>query len=250
MIKYIVEDISHYCNVSLDKCSAMRESRINYYDFTFVTGGSMTYAANGETYVLNKNDAVFLKPGTIRSRHESKGAVSYVSFNFTASSECVFPFDNYMKNCITHDIKKIISVFPQSHMMQYYHSKEKIANILNYILLELSDTAGLLANNEHISKIVRYVDENITSPITLRHVCEEINLSREYTSALFKKNMGRPLTDYINERKIRLAKDLITNRGMSLKDVSEYLGYSNYNYFSRLFKRYFDISPMALKSRK
>lgn len=250
MIKYIVSDISHFCNVSLPKCSPIEKSSINYYDFTFVTNGSMSYTADGRTYILEKNDAIFLPPGTERSRQESNCAVSYVSFNFTTAPGYDFSFDKYMKNCITRDIKTLISVFPQSHMMQHYHSKEKLAGILNYILLELSDTMGFSPNNEHILKIIRYIDDNITSPITLSRVCKEINLSKEYTSAIFKKSMGCTLTDYINERKIRLAKDLITNRVMSLKDVSEYLGYSNYNYFSRLFKRYFDISPMALRSRK
>ena len=59
--------------------------------------------------------------------------------------------------------------------------------------------------------------------------------------------MGKTLTDYVNERKMLLAKELILNGEMSLTDISTYLGFDNYNYFSRLFKQYLGITPISLK---
>ena len=47
-----------------------------------------------------------------------------------------------------------------------------------------------------------------------------------------------------------LAKELVLRNEMSLSDLSAYLGYENYNYFSRLFKRYFDVTPISLKNRR
>ena len=55
------------------------------------------------------------------------------------------------------------------------------------------------------------------------------------------------LTEYVNERKMLLAKEFILNREMSLADISTYLGYDNYNYFSRLFKQYLGVTPISLK---
>ena len=59
--------------------------------------------------------------------------------------------------------------------------------------------------------------------------------------------MGKTLTDYVNERKMLLTKELILNGEMSLTDISTYLGFDNYNYFSRLFKQYLGITPISLK---
>jgi len=74
-------------------------------------------------------------------------------------------------------------------------------------------------------------------------------LSKEYTSYIFKKEIGKTLTDYVNERKMLLAQELIRNGEMSLTDIAVYLGFENYNYFSRLFKRYVEISPLMFKKR-
>ncbi len=243
MNQYIVKEIFHYCNVSLGKSSYIPEIRIDYYDFTFVLSGTMKYMASGETIVLNKNDAILLKPGTIRSRIAVDEPVKYVSFNFSVTPDVELPSENYLQNCITQDIKKIVSVFSQSHLTPYYHSKEKVANLLNLILFELMDMIALKSTNPHVLKIVRYIDEHITEKMSLKSISNEIGLTKEYTAYIFKKQTNKTITNYINERKMLLAKELMLRNKVSLNDLSAYLGYENYNYFSRLFKRHFDITP-------
>lgn len=249
MDNYIVSEVIHYVNVNVSQCLEIPEKLIDFYDFTFVLNGSMTYTSNGNTYVLNKNDAIFFKPGTLRSREENNEQVKYVSFNFHMLPQSVFTLDEYIPNCISTDIKKMVSAFPQSRLSTHYHSAQKLANLLNYILFEVLDVTSLKCNNDHVIKILRHIEENITENMTLKSISEIVNLSREYTSYIFKREMKKPLTDYINERKMLYAKELILNREMSLTDIASHLGYGNYNYFSRLFKKHFNMSPIGLKNR-
>lgn len=121
--------------------------------------------------------------------------------------------------------------------------------MLNFILFELIDVTSLKSSNPYVLKIAKYIGEHITEKMTLQSISQEIGLTKEYTANIFKKEMKITLTNYINERKMLLAKDLIISNEMSLGDLSAYLGYENYNYFSRLFKRYFGITPTNLKSK-
>ena len=95
-----------------------------------------------------------------------------------------------------------------------------------------------------------YIEEHITEDLRLQKISEQMNLSKEYTSYIFKKETGKTLTDYVNERKILLAGELIRSGGISLTEVAAYLGFENYNYFSRLFKRYMEISPVMFKKKQ
>ena len=249
MNNYFVSDILHYCNVSLTSSDGIPQTTIDFYDFTFVLNGSMTYIIGKNTYVLKKNDAICLKPGTVRSRVPITEPVKFVSFNFQLLPGKELPFPEYLPNCIPANIKNLVSVFPQSHILPYYHSKEKIANMLNYILLELLDVVALQLNNENVNRIFRYIDSHITEKMSLQSISREVGLSKEYTANLFKKETNRTLTDYINERKMLLAKELILQNVMSLTELSIYLGYSDYSYFSKLFKRYFDVTPIGMRNR-
>ncbi len=246
---YFVEDVSHFCNVTQDKASAITERSIPYYDFTFVLEGTMVYYADGVKIVLQKNDCVFLKPGTVRSRERGSENVCFVSFNFTAMEGVELPFPSYMPRCINQNIRKLVALYPHSHLSSFYHAKEKCVSMLNYILYELLDASELKCDNEHVMKILHYIEEHITEDLTLQTISAYMNLSREYTSYIFRKEMGKTLTAYVNERKLLVAKELILGGEMSLTDIAAYLGFENYNYFSRLFKQYLEITPMMLKKK-
>lgn len=245
----IVREIKHYCNICVENCTEIILRRVDYYDLTFVLEGEITFIEDGKTYTIGKNDAILLSPQKLHQRLCGNTPVKYVSFNFTVNPEIDFSLDTCMRGVVSAEIRKLVNAFPHSHISSHYRSKEKATSILNYILHDLSDTSTPRCNNEHVEKIIRYIDENITEKMSLTSISKKINLSREYTSSVFKKETGKTLTDYINERKMNFAKELISGGEMSLSQVCAYVGYSDYTYFSRLFKKYFDITPIEIKKK-
>lgn len=247
MNTYTVSDILHYCNISVDKCSPIAKHPISCYDLTFVLKGSMMYIADNEKYVLCENDAILLPPGTVRQRFEGTRRVQYVSFNFKIFSDCELALPRFMKNAVDQDIRTLMGVFSQKHLSTRYNSRERLCNLLNYILYELLNTVELKSNDPQVIKIERFIDDNIFGRITLDMIAQHVHLSKEYVAYLFKKHMGITVIDYVNEKKMILAKNMIQTGEMSLKDVAENLGYENYGYFSRLFKKHFNTSPISFK---
>ena len=55
--------------------------------------------------------------------------------------------------------------------------------------------------------------------------------------------------NYINEQKMMIAKDLVINSGMALVEIAQSLGFNNYNYFSRLFRKHFDQTPIDMRKK-
>lgn len=245
----MVEEVFHYLNITRKACHHLDNQILDFFDFTFILDGQMVYYANGRKYTVKKNDAIFLRPGTLRSRNAGTEPVRYVSFNFHASTGTGFPFPDYMPGCITPNIRKLIAAHPYHHLSTFYHTKEKCASILNYILYELLDSSTVRCDNEHVARIISYIDENILEKHTLASISSYAGLTKEYTCNIFKRETGKTLIDYVNERKILLAKELILNNEMPLSEVAVYLGFDNYNYFSRLFKKYLNSSPMSLKRK-
>ena len=98
--------------------------------------------------------------------------------------------------------------------------------------------------------MLKFIDEHVTERITLNDVSKYANLSKEYTASIFKREMGLTVTDYINEQKLLLAKDIIKRNNMSLTDVAASLGFENYSYFSKLFKKRFGVCAINVKNRK
>ena len=250
MSKCLATELLHYCHVSVEKCVRMSPHKIEYYDLTFVLEGEMVYSADGSRITLRKNDILFLPPNTVRERFAGTRRVHYVSFNFLADEEVQFPFPVYSPKSVTQEIRTAVLNFPMSHLIPNTHSHEKCLHLLNYILFVLMDQQRIETQNPHVHQMLRFIEAHISEPLSLQRISEEACLSREYASHLFRREMGKTLTDYVVGQKMELAKEMLLGGEMSLSDVASSLGYEDYNYFSRAFKVHFGVSPIRYRNHK
>lgn len=245
---YLVDDVLHFCNVSLKRCPAIRSNRIRYYDFTFVIEGEMTYIIDGEKISLFPGDAIFLPPETLRKRIEGTQSVQFVSFNFTKAKGVDLSFPRFLQGIISKNMIDMVSVFPRLHISKYDYSKQKVAAILNYLLYELKCILQYGTTQPQVLKAICFIEENLGKDISLSHVSRHLSLSKEYTASLFKKTVGKTVNRYISEKKMMLAREMIREGQMSLGDIALSLGFQNYNYFSRTFSDHFEVSPAKYRS--
>ena len=250
MNAYLVKYLKHYCNVSRKKSTKIEPIIINYYDFTFVIKGRLKYAINGQIYEIRENDALFVSPGNLVERFEINEPVKYVSYNFTAYDGAKMPEGPFLKGIITEQILTVVSCFTASHIAERYSTKEKVFCLLNYIIHEINDILDFKTSNPHIINIIKHINDHITEKITLSSVSTSIGLSKEYTAHIFKKETDMTITDYINQKKMLLANDMIKGTNYPLQVISERLGYDGYSYFSRVYKKHFGISPVKIKNMR
>ena len=238
-----IENIQHLSNARTARCIRIPSFRIDYYDLTFVLEGQMLYYINGVPYLLRKNDALFLPAGTLRERIYDDAPVRYVSYNFHFKKGKDIELPCYMQGAANEEIRNLLTVLPFPCIQNSHFDHEKSAYLLNAILCELLNRVREPAANPHISRVLRYIETHLNEPLSLEALSRAANLSKEYLAFLFKKETGKTVTCHINERKMRYAQDLILQGEMSLRDIAAYLGYTDYNYFSRVYKGYFRYSP-------
>ena len=98
--------------------------------------------------------------------------------------------------------------------------------------------------------IIRVLRQKVYEKITLEQVSRNTFFSAAYCRRVFKKDTGKSIVKYFNELKIEEAKALMIQGGMTLVEISEKLGFDDYNYFSRLFKKECGYSPMQYLSAR
>lgn len=235
-------DVFHYRNTKRNGIFGLNREVIDYYDLTMVVKGELSYTVNNEHILLQSADVMLLPPGTVRSRFERDNTVTYISFNFRSNEKIDLPF--LMKGALTKEILSLFNAFTPQYLSSQTRGKEKAANIVGYILEVLTEFNINISQNHHIKKAIEYIDEHISDPITLSDLASILHLSREYTANIFKKETGMTVSTFINNRKLALACDMLRSGDTSLTEISKSLGYENYGYFSRIFKKKFGISPM------
>ncbi len=104
-------------------------------------------------------------------------------------------------------------------------------------------------SNSVVKKAQAYINENYSNDISLDEVSREVNISPYYFSKLFKDESGENFIEYLTRIRIEKAKEMLRSPEMSIKEVSLKVGYSDPNYFSRIFKRQTDMTPREYKAR-
>lgn len=107
----------------------------------------------------------------------------------------------------------------------------------------ISSPAPINLANRQSSNIIDYIDKNYATDVTLDSIAKHVGYSKSYTSALFKKEHGITISDYINRVRIKKACELISYSDIPIPDVCSQCGFNDYHNFGRTFKRLMGITP-------
>jgi AraC-like DNA-binding protein len=95
---------------------------------------------------------------------------------------------------------------------------------------------------------VRYVEDNLTHPLTLQEIAHFANVSPRHLTRLFREFTGDSPIRYVLRARLDRASALLLNSRLPIKTVSEQVGFSDEAYFSRCFRRFRGTSPAAFRA--
>lgn len=94
-----------------------------------------------------------------------------------------------------------------------------------------------------------YIRKHYAEDISMHEVAQAMNYSEPYFCSLFKECFRVNFTVYLAEYRIGIAKPLLSHSFMSVKDIGKSVGYTDSNYFTRLFKRSTGYTPTEYRKR-
>jgi two-component system response regulator YesN len=100
---------------------------------------------------------------------------------------------------------------------------------------------------EVVDKVHRYIEEHISTDISLTALADYVGLNPSYLSRLYKQMTGIGLSKYVNDYKNVTAKDMLLNTPMKVNEIAAQLGYSSALAFIRFFKKQNEVTPQEFR---
>lgn len=128
-------------------------------------------------------------------------------------------------------------------------------SLREWFLHKLEDVCRKIATKKEeqsesiVSKAKTYINQNFSRELTLDDVSRSVNISPYYFSKLFKEEAGENFIEYLTRVRIAHARELLKNPALSIKEICVMSGYSDPNYFSRIFKKQEDVTPSEYRER-
>lgn len=99
-----------------------------------------------------------------------------------------------------------------------------------------------------ISKLLILVESDLTADLSLSALARQLNVNSSYLSALFKKEVGTTLTEYVSRRRVNHAIFLLETTSLQIQAIAQQCGIPDVNYFTRTFKKYAGATPKEYRA--
>ena len=96
-----------------------------------------------------------------------------------------------------------------------------------------------------------YIDEHYMEKLSLKNISEALGIGTTKLCSLAKKlSPDGSITKLISIRRVEAAKTLLLKENLSIAEIAEKVGFSDYNYFTKIFKKIMDCTPSEYRKLK
>ncbi|WP_103863507.1 AraC family transcriptional regulator [Aquimarina sp. I32.4] len=159
---------------------------------------------------------------------------------------------------ITAEMHAIIEEVINCQRKGHYRKMFLESRVLKLLMLQMKQIQdcmeqvdlSVFVNLKLMNQARDLIEKRLKDPLTLSDLAKQIGTNECSLKKGFKKVFGTTVFGYIQNIKMRKAKDLLLIQKMLVNEVSDYLGYKNPQHFSTAFKKKYGISPSYLKDGK
>lgn len=168
-------------------------------------------------------------------------------------------FDNYIENDDKfHElVKEALSEYFNKELGYELSIKGIVYNLIvlllrnhiHYLLTE-EEFRKRKANLQRFSSVFEYIEKHYLEKITLNDLSNRASISKHHFCRIFKELTGKTAIEYINGIRLEKAVDLLNETDNNITEIALKCGFENINYFSRVFKSQYRISPSQFRKCK
>lgn len=255
-----------YERIPANKSKKPVDSSMPSFRLHYIVNGSVTLSFGGQKVKLDKNSVFCLIPKTDVTYSVEKQNCNldffWVVFEGSVAKKLLYATG------IT--IEKPYAFLPNNDILQYFapiFSQKQVPPPVSEDFFYLSNLFGILSlisktaitdkpvqkNPQQllVNSAIAYINDNFTdSALTLKKVASEIHVHPNYLSRIFKNEMQTTFIQYLTNKRLCTAYTLMDNGMTNIGEIAQAVGFNDGLYFSRIYKKYNNVSPKVDIVRK
>ena len=135
-----------------------------------------------------------------------------------------------------------LQVIPRDKIESALHILEACASLehLKKFVRDISETL--------IIKLQKYIDENLRENLSVDILCAYLSVSKRELYHLVKNESGCTPAELVKTKRLEYAKKLLKETTLKISAIAEKCGIGDYNYFSKLFKKKYGLTPREIRA--
>jgi AraC-like DNA-binding protein len=252
MKEMFVPEISYVVHRKCTPAWRLLRHKFSSCDLTYVIQGNARYIINGTEYDVTAGDLLYLPENCIREGITYPDRLMHcfsIAFHLRGinGEQIKLPFPIKSQIGLKQDI---ISMF-HTLFYDWLHKQAgyalKANGLFLLILHRFYELIVLNTNSSEgdfrVKKIIRHIMEHYAEKSSVKQMAQMTGLNACYFGTLFKKETGLSLNQYINQTRIKYAKNFLSSGEYKVEEVAAICGFSDTNHFYRYFKMIMGYPP-------
>ena len=236
------------------------------WELIWITEGVLTVRFGAEERLSRKGDLFLFCPGQVHEFQKAGESATFLClqilpqlFSDSVPAFAQFAVDNSHVNAYLHGreqervrelLRQMLSEYLERSPFYELRCLGACAELMALLLTELpshrlteEERAHTDQRNARLERFIRFVDENYMHKIKLSDFALAEGCSTSYISRFVRTALNQNFQEYVNSVRFHSACRLIAMGGKKMLDVCEESGFSDYRYFSGMFKKHFGLTP-------
>ena len=228
----------------------------------FITRGTGTLSINDVDLRLHQGEAFIIPAGTVSYYEASRNdpwSYAWISFLGIRAEEYSHQLLNMANRPFvlegldtTHyaGIIRQILALRGNDTSRYFQSNGLLLQIIGGLFADFQQDAAMPHDSYLAEEIKYYLDTNYGEKIVLAGLARRFNIHPNYLTRIFRQSFGTTPKQYLIERKLQKACQLLISTSLNISTIANSLGFDDALAFSRCFKKKYALSPLAYRQEK
>ena len=262
-ICYINQTVDSHSLISLDICGTtfpdknyrIERKKSETACIEYIEEGYGTVELDGKIFYPKAGDSYFLFSGQDQLYYSDEKAPWKKYFINLSGKLLDSLIDGYSLRNASHfeglDIRpEMLEIIEIAKKSSSVDSTPEILKILNVIFFKMRQSLVKKEEKKDISsEMIEFLNTRLMKKFSVSELCQYIAKSESQTIRIFKKACGMTPYSYVIEKRIELAKKMLDNTAMKVREIAEQLCFADEYYFSNLFKSKTGMSPLVYRNR-
>ena len=232
----------------------------NHMELFYIVGGKGQFLIQDQLYPVNVNNLVIINPNVTHTEVSlSAQPLEYIvlgieGIELAASEDSNGHFnilDHFESVEISGCLRNILREMEQKNtgyedVCQAY-MEILIIRLMRNTALAVSTEPQVISGNRQCAAVKRYIDLHFKEALSLEQLAEDAHMNKFYLSHAFKREYGVSPINYMISRRIEESKYLLAETDLPMSQIAQLLGFSSLSYFSQVFRRTQNASPMEYR---
>jgi len=247
----------------------------DFWELVYVDKGSVAIRRDHEEEtVFSQGEVIFHRPNEFHTIRAYNSVPNFFVISFVSSSLSMVHFERFCTSLNRIHKSLISSIIKEAE--KSYHipkndptlrrlrrrsnaplgSEQLIKNYLEQLLIYLLRTKEkseniavpmLVEEQPLVVAIKEYISNRCEEKIRVDEICSAFGYSKSFLSRLFREHTGESLSSFAEKCKLQRAKELLRDDTLNITQISVRLSFDNPQYFARVFRRVYGMTPTEWK---